>query len=561
MEVGNNSRIGSPLPGQKISGKGPAFAMQRPNFVFFITDQQRFDHVGFAGNGVVKTPVIDRLAKEGSWFKRFYVSSPTCMSSRATLMTGRMPSLHGVRYNGVPLHLDSVTFVDALRAAGYQTALIGKSHIQGMQESASMVPCPPIDDRLMVLPETLREARREHHAKSDYSNEMEQVWARHRDQSSRVRLPYYGFDHVQFCLGHGDAVTGHYRDWLLEKSQCLPATGEAKALERSGVHAPQVYKPQVDENLYPTHFIAEKTTEYIDQHLKKESNEPFFIQCSFPDPHHPFTPPGHYYSMYSPEDVQLPQSFYTPSPDATPPLRHLWDEYHAGTKVKRWTYPFVTGEPEARDIVAKTYGQITMIDDAIGQVVDFLRERNLLDNTVICFLSDHGDYLGDHGLMLKGPMHYQSVIRVPFVWRDPDPRYNRGCIDDTGSILDIAKTVLNRAGINPYNGIQGVNLIPVLSGEQTISERDVIIEMTTQYPYLGFDDIRSVTTLVNDRWRLSVWQGCDWGELYDLQSDPHELQNLWGKADYAAIQSKLLLALVHSSQDHAETSPYPLSVS
>src|SRR5262245_17901971 len=102
----------------------------RPNILFFITDQLRADHLGCYGNRTIRTPAIDSLAARGTAFDRFYVASPVCQPNRATLATGRMPSLHGVRYNGIPLSLDANTFVEMLRASGWQTALIGKSHLQ-----------------------------------------------------------------------------------------------------------------------------------------------------------------------------------------------------------------------------------------------------------------------------------------------------------------------------------------------------------------------------------------------------------------------------------------------
>ena len=102
----------------------------RPNFLFLITDQHRSDYLGCYGHPILKTPHIDSIAARGTRFERFYVATPVCMPNRATLMTGRMPSLHGVRSNGMPLPLQANTFVDALRAAGYRTALVGKSHLQ-----------------------------------------------------------------------------------------------------------------------------------------------------------------------------------------------------------------------------------------------------------------------------------------------------------------------------------------------------------------------------------------------------------------------------------------------
>src|SRR6266850_6107719 len=102
----------------------------RPNVLFFITDQLRADHLGCYGNRTIRTPAIDQLAARGVAFDRFYVASPVCQPNRATLMTGRMPSLHGVRHNGIELSLDETTFVEVLREAGYHTALVGKAHLQ-----------------------------------------------------------------------------------------------------------------------------------------------------------------------------------------------------------------------------------------------------------------------------------------------------------------------------------------------------------------------------------------------------------------------------------------------
>ncbi len=107
---------------------------KRPNFLFFITDQHRVDYLGCYGHPILKTPHIDSIAARGTSFKRFYVATPVCMPNRSTLMTGRMPSVHGVRSNGTPLPLQSNTFVDALRAGGYATALVGKSHLQNFSE-------------------------------------------------------------------------------------------------------------------------------------------------------------------------------------------------------------------------------------------------------------------------------------------------------------------------------------------------------------------------------------------------------------------------------------------
>ena len=130
-----------------IFAKGELVMNKQPNFLLIITDQQRADHLGCYGNPIVKTPNIDRLATRGTKFDHFYVATPICMPNRATLMTGRMPSLHGARQNGIPLSLNATTFVEIMRSAGYQTALFGKCHLQSISGAAPTVPSGGFEGR------------------------------------------------------------------------------------------------------------------------------------------------------------------------------------------------------------------------------------------------------------------------------------------------------------------------------------------------------------------------------------------------------------------------------
>src|SRR5579862_2469935 len=132
--------------------------MDRPNFLLIMTDQQRADHLGCSGHPILRTPNIDSIAEHGVSFDRFYVATPVCMPNRATLMTGRMPSVHGVRSNGMPLPLRSNTFVDALRAGGYATALVGKSHLQNFTGFGPILKREPPRAGDQVLGEEFAEA-------------------------------------------------------------------------------------------------------------------------------------------------------------------------------------------------------------------------------------------------------------------------------------------------------------------------------------------------------------------------------------------------------------------
>jgi arylsulfatase A-like enzyme len=151
-----------------------------PNFLFIITDQHRADHLGCYGNSIVKTPHIDELASKGKRWERFYVANPICMPNRASIMTGRLSSLHGARHNGIPLSRDHTTFVELLKDAGYKTGLIGKSHLQSFTGLPATNKYEP-DASLTTPSDSLRD--------------------------------FYGLDHVEIAADHADAASGDYLLW------------------------------------------------------------------------------------------------------------------------------------------------------------------------------------------------------------------------------------------------------------------------------------------------------------------------------------------------------------
>jgi arylsulfatase A-like enzyme len=402
-------------------------------------------------------------------------------------------------------------------------------------------------------PPRYAEAEQTNYKTAAYEQELNRSWT---DPNFEMTLPFYGFDYVRLCTGHGDDVGGDYGRWFAaNRTDDSQQPGPQQALAQSEYGSPQTYQTAVPTHLHPTAYVAQETINYLQEHAQNEASAPFFIQCSFPDPHHPFCPPGHYWDMYDPHDVTLPDSFYQSSRDQTPPLAHVNRQKQAGYPA-HWTMPFMADEMPAKEMVAKTYGMISFIDDAVGQVMTQLAALGLAENTIVCFMSDHGDWQGAHGLFLKGPFHYQGVIRVPFIWRDIEARYNNGRQQAIASTLDFGATVLHRAGLAPFNGNQGHNLLPVLAGEAN-GRDNVLIEQTTQYLYLGFDHLLRIFSLVSQQWRLTVWEGESWGELYDLANDPEELENLWHNPHYAAQKSQLLWQMVQRMQSLQDNSPYP----
>jgi arylsulfatase A-like enzyme len=525
---------------------------KRPNFIVFMTDQQRADHLGCAGHPVLRTPNIDRIAARGVRFERFYVANPVCMPNRASIMTGRMSSVHGVRHNGIPLGQDQVTFAELLRAAGYATVLVGKSHLQNNTGLPPKLERPAAATGLERPAAALDQSRRDHLDAAFYDQEGQRDWD---DPATRVSLPFYGFDRVELATGHGDLVEGNYMAWARERGVDVRALrGKSNSLPHE-MTCPQAWRTGVPEASYPSAYIADMSCSAIDD--LAESGQPFFLLVSFPDPHHPFTPPGRYWDMYRPEDMPGDPSFADSSWPVPPHVQAAFDERAAGRAQLGGFAAFAVNEREAREAQALTCGMIACVDDAIGRVLDRLQARGLLDHSVLGFTSDHGDFLGDHRLMLKGPVHYQSLVRVPFIWADPMLQDRAGGVSDClASSIDISATVLERAGIAAPWGLQGRSLAPALAGDGAVRDC-VLIEEEQQRTCFGFDKPPRVHTLVTQRWRLSVYREVPFGELYDLQADPRERINLWDDPALVAIKADLLAQMMREQIAAVDRAPFP----
>jgi len=525
----------------------------RPNFLFFMTDQHRADHLGCYGNSVVKTPNIDRLAQHGTRFENFYVATPICMPNRATLMTGRMPSLHGARQNGIPLSLKATTFVEVMRAAGYKTALFGKCHLQSISGAAPTIGMPQPDPYKTQPPSHLREADRTWPDRGRYDQELRSTW--HDNPDFELTLPYYGFSHVELAVGHGDQVVGHYQRWLNARHPNADSLRGAKnQLPENTTIAPQAWRTRIPEELYPTSYVAERTIEYLENYARTDRSKPFFLQCSFPDPHHPFTPPGRYWDMYDPEKMALPPSFHSGEWPIPPHLQRLYDERAAKNANRDGQRVFAITEREACEAIALTYGMITMIDDAIGRIMKSLDALGLDSATVVIFNTDHGDFMGDHQLLLKGALHYQGLVRVPFIWSDPSAQHKGLLNSSLCGTLDLARTILDRAGLEGFNGMQGVSLLPAAAGKE-IGRDALVIEEHQRRGYMGFDNNFRARTLMTQDYRITLYEGVPWGELYDLRNDPYELRNLWDDSSCHGRRHCLTEQLARKMMELADTSP------
>ena len=241
---------------------------EKMNVLFIMTDQQRADHMSCSGNSILRTPNLDKLASEGVRFTNAFCTNPYCMPNRATLLTGLYPNVHGVRSNGMRLSDDIPTITKTLVKNGWRTAAFGKLHHQ-----------------FNTLP-----------FRTEYkSTESFRDWVFPSDKSYPVRenfpIPYYGYQEVETVLGHGACLAGHYLDWLEERAPHLAENMRNRWKDLANFFS-VFCEHEIPTELYSTTYVEERTIAFLERHANGQyGNNPFYIHCSFPDPHQSVFPP------------------------------------------------------------------------------------------------------------------------------------------------------------------------------------------------------------------------------------------------------------------------------
>ena len=492
---------------------------KKMNVLFIITDQQRADMLGCYGNKIIKTPNLDRFAKDNIRFSNAFCTNPMCMPNRATLLTGYYPNVHGVRSNGINLPLDIPTITQSLVNRGYHTVNIGKMHFNfwtpPYKPKERSAEC--FDDWKIENP------------KGDYLSQ------------DKFPIPYYGFEEVDLVLGHSSTCLGHYYDWLKEKSPKIANSIIKQYMEDIPIF--HLFNDNdIPEELYNTTYIKNNTISFLERYANgRYDDKPFFLHCSFPDPHHPVSPPGKYKDMYKPEEIELPDTFNE--------VDSLYSHPYLGTYIKnppfRGALVRESTEEEIRKFIAMNYGSVTMIDHAIGQILASLEKLSLSENTMIIFTSDHGDYMGDHGLLLKGPSPYNGTLQIPLIWKVPGISKS-GVSDALISSVDIPKTILELLNIRErYRppGMQGYDMTPILKDPSQDVRNNILIVEDEEVGPKGPLYTR-VCHLVTKDYKLTKYAELpNYGDLFDRNNDKDEVNNLWDKEK--EVRYKLMDDLFH----------------
>ncbi len=470
------------------------------NILFIMADQLRWDYLGCYGHPHLHTPNIDWLADRGVLFDRAFVQSPVCGPSRASTYTGRTVFSHGSTWNNVPLPVGEMTLGDYLRPQGVRTAVVGKTHMVADAEALA---------RLGVAPDS--------------------------EAGAILRQP--GFEPYERDDGlHPTALLRHlgkplrYNDWLRDKGYGgeNPWGDWANAAEGPGGEILSGWDlrhsnlpARVAEEHSETAYMTDRAMEFITE----SGDTPWLCHLSFIKPHWPYIAPAPYHAMYG------PQTFL--------PVKRDPGEWDSAHPVQRAFMDSPVSRTFAADHVRETVlpaymGLIRQIDDHLGRLFAFLREAGRMDDTMIVFTSDHGDYMGDHWMGEKELFHDVSV-RVPLIIADPRPEADATRGTRSAAMveaIDLVPTFLDALGAPiPMHRLEGRSLTPLLQGETPADWREAAF---SEIDYAAYHAGRALDVapdrargymIRTERWKYVHFRGYR-PQLFDLQADPDEFHDL-----------------------------------
>jgi len=462
-------------------------------------------------NPEIKTPNLDRLASEGMVFDRAYCPNPTCTPSRASIITGTYPSQHGAWALGTKLPEDVHVVGDDFRAAGYRTGLIGKGHFQPIEGTDAF---PSLESREVL---------------SDLD-----FWR-------SFQGPFYGFADIDLNRDHGNGNAGqHYAIWLEEKGLANWRDYFGKSSD-----ATDGFVWKLPEEYHYDAWIAERANARLEEY--KENGDNFFLWVSHPDPHGPNVAPERWAKMYDPAKVTVP-TVTEGEHEKNPPHHQLTQRVkpdrsmyvEEGGHDCHGVHSHLHKHGNAAEQIATYYGRISMMDHYIGKTLDKLEELGLAENTLVVFTTDHGDFFGQHGLRGKGAFHYEDMIRIPFIARLPGSAGAGTRTDAMVSLVDLAPTFLDVAGVEVPRCMTGKSQKPVLECREDAARDHVIVENHHQPTTLH------LKTYVDARYKLTVYYNQEYGEIFDLQTDPGEVNNLWDDPASQELKQELMLKYIHA---------------
>ncbi len=464
---------------------------ERPNIIMILTDDQRWDTLGVAGNSVIQTPTLDKLAREGLYAPQARVTTSISYATRATVLTGQYAEEIGVSNFDNEVDLNT-TYPYYLRKAGYTTGFIGK---WGNNDS--------------------------NQAYMERSSDLFDFWGGAMNQTNywhERNCPYVTFD--GFNNKHGFNCT-------------CPADIYGKAGDAIRIGKNNIVDPVHQD----TYIIPKKAVEFLDG---RDKEKPFCLQLSFKGPHGPMQDwdDAKYSDLYKNVAIPMRDNVTLDAANNLPELLRnsaCTDRYHVGKILGKDIVEYPGGE--LQEDLRDYYKLITGIDDTIAQLLDCLEQRDLLDNTVIIFMGDNGQYFCEHGFTGKWTM-YEESIRVPFFMHDPRNKVS-ATTDDFVLSIDVAPTILDLAGVDVPSAMDGKSLVDLYKNPKM----DFRSECFLEHPQLGGNlEYESSECFQDKEWKYFIFTNSDITEdtpgreqLFYIPNDPYELNNLADNPDYAEV--------------------------
>jgi len=469
---------------------------KQPNIVFIMSDDHAYQAIGAYGYGLNNTPNIDRIATEGAIFNHGYVTNSICAPSRAVMLTGKHSHINGKVDNILPFNWDQDNFAKQLQKVGYQTAMVGKIHLKGLPQGFHYSNVLPGQGEY-YNPDFI-----ENGVKKKYQGYVTSVttdiamdWLQNkRDQDKPFLLLYH-----QKAPHRTWMPEAKYFELFKDVTFTPPANffDDYKGRPAAAKHEMGIYK----------HMDVVYDLKMLD----KEGDIKTRYRNSFQ---------GQYDRM-NPKQKKLWDTHYDPI------IAEFKKESPTGKELALWKF-----NRYMRDYLST----IQSVDDGVGEILDYLDQQGLSENTIVVYTSDQGFYLGEHGWFDKRFM-YEESFRTPILMKYPKEIKPGTVVNDLIQNLDFAPTFLDYANVPISTDIQGESFRKLINGE--ISEwRDAIYY--TYYEFPGEHFVQRHYGVRTDRYKLiHFYYKDDYWELYDLEKDPSEMNNLYGDVNYKGIQSDL----------------------
>ncbi|MDE2749692.1 MAG: sulfatase-like hydrolase/transferase [Chloroflexota bacterium] len=456
--------------------------MTPPNIILIITDQQRFDTINALGFPYMDTPNIDRLVNEGVSFDNCHVTAPSCAPARASLFTGYYPHVTGIMRNGDRWRN---SWVEDLNSAGYHCVNIGKMHSNPFETPLGF------HERYVV------------------------------ENKDRYLQGRYYFDEWDKAL-QARGLVKQQRELYRQRDDYR---------ERMGA-----FSWDLPPETHSDNFVGGLAQWWLNTYPRAE---PLFLQIGFPGPHPPYDPTPEAAADYIDRDLPLPDVTQAEL-DGLPPPYLRYRRHNTEVDHDSVVHLLEPSQLQLQRLRAYYAANVTMIDRQLGQIMEALERNGYLQNSVVIFTSDHGDCLGDHGQIQKWTM-YDIITRVPAIFWAPGRIAAGQRVGALCQWMDIGRTILELAGVRPVDNMQAVSLLPALKGEPWRGRELVFAEHPADGNYEG----PYQTMIRSQRYKLVHFAGEEYGLLFDLETDPAEIDNRWDDEALAAIKRELLQALLN----------------